>query len=620
MMDFLILIIFVVFSISNGLRNRHRASRGMEEYFLAGRSLSAKEAGISMAATQFAADTPLLVAGLIATSGVFMLWRLWIYAIAFLAMGIIFSPRWRRSGVITDAELTKIRYSGPGVVWLRTLKAIYYGVIINCTILAMVLVAALRITEVFLRWHEWLPAGFYQLLVHIITGLNLNIGTSVTGLDSQVYITNSVISTIFLVGLTFCYTTTGGLRSVVRTDIWQFALAMLGTLIYAIVLIYDLGGIQNISNRLIALYGEQKACSFVSVFPQDVSTLTPFLVFISLQWLFQVNSDGTGYLAQRSLACKSDKDAVSAAFVFSWLQIVCRSVIWVTIGIALLVTYPIGIGDNLLPDFAAQREMFFVMGINEYMPPGIKGIMLAAMVAALTSTVDTHLNWGSSYLSNDIYGGVISEKLFRKMPSQHELVVIARISNLIIVVIALIMMIHLGSIQAAWQLSLLFGAGVGPVLVLRWIWERINIYCEVVAIISSMVFAPIILFNIHSEHYRLLVMAVIATTVTILTALVTRRPEKTLLTNFYKKVSPSGFWKETQQLCGETKSSTAIFRSELIFLIVSVLSLFTALIGFVKLFFRCSTDSWELSLLLLAVSLVTGLYWRRKLKMGIQTS
>ena len=614
MLDFLILIIFVAFSIGNGLSNRRRASQGMDEYFLAGRSLTGAQAGISMAATQFAADTPLLVAGLIATSGVFMLWRLWIYAIAFLAMGIIFSRRWRRSGVITDAELTKIRYSGPAVIWLRTFKAIYYGLIINCTILAMVMIAALRITEVFLRWHEWLPVGFYEKLAALVANMHLNLGASVTGLDPQVYLTNSVISIIVLIGFTFCYTTTGGLRSVVKTDIWQFTLAMFGTLIYAVVLIYESGGLGNISSRLVEIYGEQKACSFVNVYPQDVSTLTPFLIFISLQWLFQVNSDGTGYLAQRSLACRSDKDAVLAAYIFSWLQIVIRSSIWIAIGITLLVLYPIRAEDMSLANFAAQREMFFVMGINDYMPTGVRGIMLAAMLAALASTVDTHLNWGASYLSNDLYGGAICERLFKRVATQRELVVVARISNLVIVLIALVVMAHLGSIQAAWQLSLLFGAGVGPVLVLRWLWERINIYCETVAIVTSMVFAPLVLLYIDSEHFRLLTMAVISATVTVSTALITRRPAEGVLSSFYQKVRPSGFWSRMQQVTHDTKSPRNTFKTEVFLLIISAISLFAAFIGVIKLLFRCSTESWLFPLSFLMISIATGLYCKLKLK------
>ena len=147
MIDLVIVLTFILWSISNGLRHRKQASGSMTDYFLAGKSLKGWKAGTSMAATQFAADTPLLFVGLIATSGLFMLWQLWIYGIAFLLMGFLFAPCWRRAGVITDAEITELRYSGRGLLLLRGIKALYYGTLINCVVLAFVLVAAMSLPE-----------------------------------------------------------------------------------------------------------------------------------------------------------------------------------------------------------------------------------------------------------------------------------------------------------------------------------------------------------------------------------------------------------------------------------------------------------------------------------------
>ena len=193
MLDLLIVLAFVVYAVGSGLRNRHKASENLQEYFLAGRTIEGWRAGFSMAATQFAADTPLLVTGLIATGGIFLLWRLWIYGLAFLLMAFVFAILWRRSGVLTDAELTEIRYSGRGVLTLRVLKAIYYGTIINCVVMAMVLVAAIRIAEVFLPWHEWLPADLYGAIAALVTSLNLAevLGKSVMELAPAVAATNN---------------------------------------------------------------------------------------------------------------------------------------------------------------------------------------------------------------------------------------------------------------------------------------------------------------------------------------------------------------------------------------------------------------------------------------------
>ena len=161
-LDWLPLLAFIAYAVTVGLRARGAASRNLEEYFLAGRGLRGWQAGISMAATQFAADTPLLVTGLIATTGIFGLWRLWVYALAFLMMGFLLAPAWRRARVLTDAELTELRYSGAAAAWLRALKAVYFGVVFNCAVLAMVLWAAREVVEPFLLWHAWLPEMVFE--------------------------------------------------------------------------------------------------------------------------------------------------------------------------------------------------------------------------------------------------------------------------------------------------------------------------------------------------------------------------------------------------------------------------------------------------------------------------
>ena len=175
LIDLTIVLVFVIYSVSVGFAFRKVASRGLTDYFLAGRTLKGWQAGFSMAATQYAADTPLLVAGLVATAGIFSLWRLWIYAIAFLMMGFMLGACWRRAQVLTDAELTELRYSGQAATWLRAIKAIHLGTVINCTVLAMVLIAATRIAEPFLIWHEWLPSAIVNPLAHLLESWNIRL-------------------------------------------------------------------------------------------------------------------------------------------------------------------------------------------------------------------------------------------------------------------------------------------------------------------------------------------------------------------------------------------------------------------------------------------------------------
>lgn len=377
MIDLAIILGFVVYALGAGLRARRAASRSLDSYFLADRTLPGWKSGLSMAATQFAADTPLLVTGLVATAGVFALWRLWIYGLAFLLMAFVFAALWRRGAVLTDAELTEVRYSGPGTLTLRVLKAIYYGTVINCVVMAMVLVAAVRIAEVFLPWHDWLPAGLHGAVVALVGALGLDLGGSITGLPPEVASANSLISILLMLAFTAGYSTTGGLRGVVNTDMVQFALAMGGTAAYAWVALEAAGGLGGLSDRVVEVYGSVRAAEMLSYTPPTgTDVLMPFLVIIGLQWLFQMNADGTGYLAQRSMACRTDDDAQQAGIIFAWAQVFVRSLLWLAIAVSLLVLHPFSGG-------AAEGEMLFVTGIDELLGPGLRGLMLCGLLAAL---------------------------------------------------------------------------------------------------------------------------------------------------------------------------------------------------------------------------------------------
>jgi solute:Na+ symporter, SSS family len=549
MIDLFIVLAFIAYAVAAGFRSRRQAGHDLGEYFLAGRSLPGWKAGTSMAATQFAADTPLLVTGLVATAGVFALWRLWIYGLAFLLMAFVFSGLWRRAGVLTDAELTEIRYSGAGVLPLRVLKAIYYGTVINCVVMAMVLVAAVRIAEVFLPWHLWLPATLHEHVAGAVAQTGLIIASGATGIDAATATTNNLISILAILGFTALYSTTGGLRSVVATDVAQFTLAIVGTVVYAAVVVGAVGGPAALGDRVGELYGAEGA-RILSFAPPGGELLAPFLVLIGMQWLFQMNSDGTGYLAQRSMACATDRDARSAGVLFAWLQILLRSLPWLVIAVGLLVLYPFAPEDAAAAGFAASREILFVTGIQDLLPPGVRGLMLTGLLAALASTLDTHLNWGAGYWSRDIYHRLVCQAWLEREPGRRELVLAARLSNLLIIAIAIVVMMNLGSIQTAWFLSLLFGAGMGSVLVLRWLWERINLWSELAAIATSLVVAPILLVATDEEWLRLGVMALTTTAAAVGVTFVTPRTNADVLRAFFLRVRPAGFWSRTASAAG----------------------------------------------------------------------
>jgi len=612
-LDLLIVLAFVSHALISGFRARKQASRNLREYFLAGRTIRGWRAGVSMSATQFAADTPLLFMGLIATGGLYLLWQLWIYGIAFLMMGFIFAAAWRRSGVLTDAEFTELRYAGRGALALRSLKALYYGTLINCVVLAFVLTAATRIAEVFLPWHEWLPAALYGALQHGVQQLGFSLAGG-SGLDPALATTNNLISIFALLCFTLLYSATGGLRSVIATDVVQFGIAMLGTLAYAIVVVNESGGFMRMGQRIVELYGAARAEQFLSFAPSGEGLLLPFLTIVALQWFFQMNSDGTGYLAQRSMACRSDRDAKIAALVFAWLQVVLRSLLWIVIGMGLLVLYPFDPAAAIDDSFKVAREGVFIQGMDNLLAPGLRGLMLAGLLAALASTIDTHLNWGASYWSNDIYGRLICSHWLGRSPGNREMVWIARLASVLILALAIFIMARLGSIQQGWKLSLLLGAGVGSVLVLRWLWERINLWSEVAAILVSLV-AGVLLLHFFpgdgQEWIRLAAMALCSTAAAVGITWLTPATQPQALLAFYRQVRPVGFWRATAAAAGEDSAAPLAGLRRGIFLVLcSASSLFLMLVGLGKLI-TAPGSSPVLPLLFIGLALLAAPFWWR---------
>lgn len=614
--DVAILVAFLIWAASAGLRTRAIASQNLSEYFLAGRSLPGWQAGASMAATQFAADTPLLVTGMIAAAGVFSLWRLWIYAIAFLLMGFVLGAAWRRAGVLTDAELAETRYGGAFAAPLRAAKAVYFGTVFNCMVMAMVLFAATRIAEPFLPWHQWLPAEVHGAVVDLVHLLDLNLTASVD--NAAVLSADNLISLFAVLAVTMFYSTAGGLRAVVRTDVVQLALAMGGTAAYAWIAVDRAGGLAALPGRLEAL-GQSGA---LALDPAALLSFTPghaegvgmaLLGTMAIQWFAQMNSDGTGYLAQRTMACRSARDARHAAIWFTVIQIFLRSLLWLAIGLSLLILVPAELPPDA-PGFVADREASFVRGMAELLPAGLKGVMLVALLAALASTLDTHLNWGGSYWTNDIYKRFWCEARGRPVSSR-ALVRVARLSNLVIISIALVVLVHLDSIQTAWQTSLLLGAGMGVPLLLRWFWWRMTAAGELAAIVASTVAAPLLLLLVPGDAVRMLIVTAVATGASVAVAIFGPQEPRERLEAFYRKVRPPGFWGPIARACGDEPARARSRLSEgLVFTVGTALAIFCALVGVGSLLFGSPPpvlfpwrEAWIGSLLAVAATLVVVL-------------
>jgi Na+/proline symporter len=534
-LDLAILGAFLLYCLASGLRSRAISSRSLEEYFLAGRTLPGWKAGISMAATQFAADTPLLVTGMIAMAGIFSLWRLWIYALAFLLLGFLLAGAWRRAGVLTDAELAELRYGGRLGTLLRVAKALYFGTLFNCAVMAMVLFASIAIAEPFLRWEAWLPAPWLDGVAGLLRWTGVPLSAS------------GALSLFVVVAVTATYSTTGGLRAVANTDVVQFAVAILASAIYAVVVVQLVGGLGELGPRLEALYGAawtQEALAFTPTRAREAGWVV--LGTIAIQWIAQMNADGTGYLAQRAMACRSERDARHAALVFVVSQVLVRSLLWIPIGLALLVLFPMeGAAAN-----AAARERTFVEGIVLHLPAGVRGLMLTGMLAALASTLDSHLNWGASYWTNDLYRRLVCQSWQKREPSSRELVWAARASNLIVLALSIAILTRLTSIESAWKTTLLLGAGMGGPLLLRWVWWRMTAGAELAAIAVSTLLAPLLLLSVEDEGARMLLMSLAATGAAVGVSLASRGEALGRLCVFYRRVRPPGFWGPVALACG----------------------------------------------------------------------
>jgi SSS family solute:Na+ symporter len=536
-LDVAILLAFAAYAVAAGLRARRVASRNLEEYFLAGRSLRGWQAGMSMAATQFAADTPLVVTGLVATAGLFSLWQLWSYGLAFLLLGFVFAPGWRRAGVLTDAEFAELRYSGRGATILRAVRAVLFGVAFNCVVIAMVLFAATMFAEAFLHWEAWLPEALFapvRSLVEIV-GVPLTTRPPEGDLVWTASASN-LISIVAMTGLTLAYSATGGLRGVVATDVVQLSIMLGATAVFAGVAVGGAGGLEAIREEL----GTRGLGELFSLRGSGDAATGLALVF-ALQWLLQRNADGSGYLAQRAMACRSDRDARQASVLFAFLQVGLRSLLWIPLALALLALFPPDpglTGDALVRD----RETSFVLGMRELLPAGALGLMLTAMLAALTSTLDTHLNWGASYLANDLYARVWCEGIRGRTPAPRSLVWVARSSTVLLLAVSLWGMTALASIQSAWKLTLVLGAGLGGVTLLRWLWWRITAWGELSALVVSFLGTPLAVRFGDGEVVQMLGMGAVAILAAVAVSILGPQTDPLKLRVFAERVEPPGWW------------------------------------------------------------------------------
>lgn len=511
--DLIIIGAFFLLTILIGLLTAKKAGKGFNEYFLSGRNMPWWLLGISMVATTFSADTPNLVTDIVRKNGVSGNWVWWAFLLTGMLTVFVYAKLWRRSGISTDLEFYELRYGGKGAAFLRAFRAVYLGIIFNILILASVLLAGIKISSAM-----------------------LGIGP---------------VETVIIVSIiTLIYTVLGGLRSVIITDLFQFAIALTGSILAAIYILGlpEIGGLSSLLERP-ELEGKLNLIPDLSDKEAWIALLIiPLAVQWWAVWYPGAEPGGGGYIAQRMLSAKNESHAGRAALLFNIAHYGIRPWPWILIALASLIIFPdldaLKVAFPDVPDSVINDDMAYPAMLT-YLPTGLLGLVLASLIAALMSTLSTHLNWGASYAVHDFY-----QRFIRPQASERELVSMGRLFTVFIMVVAAFFALTLENALEVFNLILLIGAGTGLIFILRWFWWRINAASEIAAMVISFI-AALLLYKILPDnftywselqgHYRLLLGIGITTAGWILVAFLTPPEKDKTLINFIEQVRPHLF-------------------------------------------------------------------------------
>ena len=508
--DWACIIAFFVVSLGIGLAVTRRAGSSSTEFFAAGRSMPWWLLGVSMVATTFSTDTPNVVTSFVRQNGIAGNWVWWPFLITGMMTVFIYAKLWRRSGVLTDLEFYELRYSGKSAAFLRGFRAIYLGVIFNVLIMASVCLAAIKIGAV---------------LLHL-----------------------TPMQTILLAScVTVVYSSLGGLRGVLITDFLQFIMAMVGSIGAAYIALGHpaVGGMSG-------LLSHEAVAGKLALLPDFANDKMNFLMgvfFIPLAvqwwaaWYPGSEPGGGGYIAQRMLAAKDEKNAVGAVFFFNAAHYALRPWPWFIVALCSLVVFP-----DLDALRAAFPEAADVVGDDmgypamlTFLPAGLMGLVVASLIAAFMSTISTHLNWGSSYLVHDFY-----QRFLRPQGSEKELVRVGRAITVVLMILTGALALVLEEASKNFMIILQVGAGTGLLFILRWFWWRVNAVSEVVAMTVSFVVAMSLFFADRAEYLvmeewqKFLIIVGITTPCWLVVAWLGPRTKHETLVRFCRLVRPGG--------------------------------------------------------------------------------
>ena len=539
--DWAIVIGYLVASLFVGLWLARR-NTSEADYFVAGRQLKGWLAGASMAATTFSIDTPLYVAGLVGVRGLAGNWEWWSFGVAHVAMAVVFAPLWRRSGVLTDAALTELRYGGPTAAWLRGIKAFLFALPINCIGLGYAFLAMAKVSEAL--------------------GLAPTPQAKVTLL--------AIVALLVLI-----YTAAGGLWAVVVTDMLQLVLALLGAIAVAVAAVHAAGGMDALLESIRGLARPE----LLSLVPWQVEggrlqwldgagiSIATFSSYLALQWWSFRRSDGGGEFIQRLLATRDEREARTAGWVFLAVNYVLRSWPWIVVALAAVV---------LLPDQTDWEQSYPLLAV-QLLPPVALGLVVVSLVAAFMSTVSTSVNWGASYLTHDLY-----QRFVRPQASEKELLLVGQLASVLLVIFGVLTALLSSSIGTVFRLVIAMGTGPGVVLVLRWFWWRVNAAAELAALLGGFLigFSTSVVPVLRIEDYgvRLLVTTLLTAGLWLIAMLATPPESPEVLERFVRQVRPPGpGWTQWRRRTGVIADET--LPGLMLLLVAGCALLFGALLG-----------------------------------------
>ncbi len=572
--DWAIVVGYFAVTAGVGFAFTKRGGESLGEYFLSGRRASWWLAGTSMVATTFAADTPLVVTGLVANYGVAGNWLWWNAVMSGMLTVFFFARLWRRAGVMTDVEFSEIRYSGKRAAFLRGFRALYLAIPINLIILGWVTRAMIKILEISLGVSPYLAVGICFVI-------------------------------------TVAYSVAAGMWAVLWTDFIQFILMMTAVIILAVYSVDAVGGVEALRAGAAAHFGSEAAA--LSVLPVSIGDgglmayawmpLLTLTVFLTVQWWAAwypgAEPGGGGYVAQRIFSARTERDGVLATLYFQVVHYAIRPWPWIVTGLATVILYP----------DLEDREAGYVHAFVDLLPTPWRGLMLAGFAAAYMSTVATQLNWGASYLVNDFY-----KRFVRKDESEKHYVAVSRVATIVLFLASIAVTWQLSSIEQAWRFLLALGAGTGLVLILRWYWWRISAWSEISAMVTSLIVATIAILTIpprfaagdpNADAAVMLVTVGITTVVWLSVTFLTAPEPDAVLDAFYRRVRPGGpGWAAVSERTGFGRESIPGGALAWTNWLAGVVAVYTTLFGIGK----CVLGEWANGLILLAVA-VAAFAW-----------